>query len=185
MPLKRGKSPSVISANISEMIRAGHPHDQAVATALNIARKKAAEGGMQLGALNPQPEKIHVGPIHSTVAGRTDHLPVHVASGSYVIPADIVSAMGEGNSMAGFKVSDKIFRDPEGDREPHKNPAFADTETVPVVVAGGEYIISPQDVIYLGGGSMEDGHRSLDEFVKQYRQKTIQTLKSLPGPKKD
>ena len=58
-------------------------------------------------------------------------------------------------------------------------------ETVPVVVAGGEYIISPQDVIYLGGGSMEDGHRSLEEFVKQYRQKTIQTLKSLPGPKKD
>ena len=110
---------------------------------------------------------------------------MHVASGSYVIPADIISAMGEGNSMAGFKVSDRIFRDPEGDREPHKNPAFADVETVPVVVAGGEYIISPQDVIHLGGGSMEDGHRMLDEFVKQYRQKTIKTLKALPGPKKD
>jgi hypothetical protein len=32
---------------------------------------------------------------------------------------------------------------------------------------------------------MEDGHRMLDEFVKQYRQKTIKTLKALPGPKKD
>lgn len=185
MPLKRGKSQVTISKNISEMIHAGHPRDQAVAAALNIARKKAAEGGMKLGVANPQPDKIHVGPIHSTVAGRTDHLPVHVASGSYVIPADIISAMGEGNSMAGFKVSDRIFRAPDGEREPHKNPAFADTETVPVVVAGGEYIISPQDVIHLGGGSMEDGHRMLDEFVKQYRQKTIQTLKALPGPKKD
>ena len=120
MPLKRGKSQATISGNISEMIRAGHPRDQAIAAALNIARKKAAEGGMRLGVANPQPEKIHVGPIHSTVAGRTDHLPVHVASGSYVIPADIISAMGEGNSMAGFKVSDRIFRDPNGDREPHK-----------------------------------------------------------------
>lgn len=185
MPLKRGKSQASISSNISEMIHAGHPRDQAIAAALNIARKKAAEGGMRLGVDNPQPEKIHVGPIHSAVAGRTDHLPVHVASGSYVIPADIISAMGEGNSMAGFKVSDRIFRDPEGDREPHKNPAFADVETVPVVVAGGEYIISPQDVIHLGGGSMEDGHRMLDEFVTQYRQKTIKTLKNLPPPKKD
>lgn len=185
MPLKHGKSQATISSNIREMIDAGHPQNQAVAAALNIARKKAAEGGMQLGSRNPQPEKIHVGPIHSAVAGRTDHLPVHVASGSYVIPADIVSAMGEGNSMAGFKVADTIFRDPGGDREPHKNPAFSDTETVPVVVAGGEYIISPQDVIHLGEGSMEDGHRMLDEFVKQYRRKTINTLKSLPPPKKD
>lgn len=185
MPLKHGKSQATISSNISEMIRAGHPQDQAIAAALNVARKKAAEGGMQLGAVNPQPNKIHVGPIHSAVAGRTDHLPVHVASGSYVIPADIISAMGEGNSMAGFKVADRIFRAPDGEKEPHKNPAFQDTETVPVVVAGGEYIISPQDVIHLGGGAMDDGHRMLDEFVKQYRQKTIQTLKALPGPKKD
>lgn len=53
--------------------------------------------------------KVHKGAIHSTVAGRTDHLPMHVASGSYVIPADIISAMGEGNSMAGFKVAKDIF----------------------------------------------------------------------------
>lgn len=53
--------------------------------------------------------KVHKGAIHSTVAGRTDHLPMHVASGSYVIPADIISAMGEGNSMAGFKVAKNIF----------------------------------------------------------------------------
>ena len=53
------------------MIHAGHPRDQAIAAALNIARKKAAEGGMRLGVDNPQPDKIHVGPIHSAVAGRT------------------------------------------------------------------------------------------------------------------
>ena len=47
---------------------------------------------------------VHVGPIHSAVAGRTDHLPMHVPSGAYVLPADIVSAMGEGNTAAGFKV---------------------------------------------------------------------------------
>ena len=53
----------------------------------------------------------HTGAIHSSVAGRTDHLPIHVPSGSYVIPADIISGMGEGNTIAGFKHMRRIFGD--------------------------------------------------------------------------
>ena len=37
MPLKAGKTPAIISANIREMIRAGHPRDQAVAAAMRKA----------------------------------------------------------------------------------------------------------------------------------------------------
>jgi len=72
-------------------------NEHVIQAAVNMAR---ARGGKA---------KVHKGPIHSAVAGRTDHLPMHVASGSYVIPADIISAMGEGNSMAGFKVAKNIF----------------------------------------------------------------------------
>lgn len=268
--------------------------------------------------------KVHKGPIHSTVAGRTDHLPMHVASGSYVIPADIISAMGEGNSMAGFKVAKSIFSSagpydqdagampygggdmPYGQPSPRKRasggnakasaaiaagdtrvaanraasamyaqqanqrdgtpipshlqgyapagglsgsggtgsfglpdpssggvssvfgmrgltdlvdgggigasgdrfkgglmsgamnllgvtpyaakaaggPAESD-DAVPIVAAGGEYVISPEEVTHIGGGSIEDGHKILDAFVKKMRKKTIRTLQSLPGPKKD
>ena len=45
MPLKKGKSQKTISSNISEMIHAGHPHDQAVAAALNVARRAKRAGG--------------------------------------------------------------------------------------------------------------------------------------------
>ena len=147
--------------------------------------------------------KVHTGPIHSTVAGRTDHLPIHVPSGAYVIPADIISSMGEGNTMAGFKVAKNIFSSkiygqkklgagmpyggsglPYGVPSPGK-AAGGSTDTVPIVAAGGEYVIPPEDVAALGDGSLDDGHKILDQFVLKQRAKTVKTLEKLPGPKKD
>jgi hypothetical protein len=123
--------------------------------------------------------KVHVGPIPSSVAGRTDHLPMHVPSGSYVIPADIVSALGEGNTMSGFEIVDDMNADH------HDDGRYASGGAVPIVAAGGEYVIPPHVVAGVGKGSLDTGHRVLDEFVKHVRAKTIKTLKKLPGPKKD
>ena len=55
----------------------------------------------------------------------------------------------------------------------------------PIVAAGGEYVLSPDEVRMAGEGDLEIGHKVLDEFVKRYRAQTIKTLKNLPGPKKD
>lgn len=43
MPLKKGKSKKILSENIAEMIRAGHPKDQAVAAAYSVQRKSKAK----------------------------------------------------------------------------------------------------------------------------------------------
>lgn len=339
MPLKKGKSQATISANISEMIKAGHPRDQAIAAALSTARKVRADGGrneddirtakrlgmnpssisdvreagkmrdfhkdlmgkmrdrglshaenvkslrdagalpfdvgtrfttphsrknnlppftvtghwadiknptekygyrvergnrddeygfessqvygmpdmhegfQQMGGLRAVKRhggrlarasggqvttKVHVGPIHSAVAGRTDHLPMNVPSGSYVIPADIISAMGEGNTMAGFRHMRLIFGGTpySGDKEPYgaeggpyneplPGKAGGGAATVPIIAAGGEYVLSPEQVMNVGKGDLDTGHRVLDEFVKRMRAITIKTLKKLPGPKKD
>ena len=196
MPLKKGSSQKTVSANISELVHSGRPQQQAIAIALKTARETKANGGAPFfgspGDIST--EKIHVGPIHSPVAGRTDHLPMHVASGSYVIPADIISAMGEGNTMAGFKVANTIFTPvpnmaglPGADAQlglPGK-AAGGSVQPVPIVAAGGEYVISPDDVSRLGKGDTDLGHQILDAFVKKMRRKTVETLKKLPGPKKD
>jgi hypothetical protein len=200
MPLTKGKSQKTISHNIAEMVHAGHPQNQAIAAALNTARQAKAHGGAHVPRVHkPKAGHLHVGPIHSSVAGRTDHLPMHVPSGSYVIPADIVSAMGEGNTMAGFKHMKLMFGGTPygqgsqpygGSAGPYgqalqTRAAGGQTEAVPIVAAGGEYVLSPEQVIEIGEGSLEDGHRALDEFVKRKRAETIKTLKHLPGPKKD
>jgi hypothetical protein len=197
MPLAKGSSQKIIGLNIKELMDTGRPQKQAVAIALNESRKRRATGGASFFG-NPRTaemNKIHVGPIRSPVAGRTDHLPMHVHSGSYVIPADIISAMGEGNTEAGFKVANTIFTPvpemkgaPGMDAQlglPGKAEGGSIGPPVPIVAAGGEYVIHPDDVTRIGGGDIDRGHKELDSFVKMMRAKTVQTLRKLPPPKVD
>ncbi len=56
---------------------------------------------------------------------------------------------------------------------------------MPIVAAGGEYVLSPEQVRGVGNGDLDTGHRVLDRFVKDTRAQLIKTLQKLPGPKKD
>lgn len=121
-----------------------------------------------------------VGALKSHVAGRTDHIPVDVPAESFVIPADIVSGLGEGNTENGFHVLNALFNLPGGSAPPaiHRKDGGA----VPIMAAGGEYIVPPEKVAEIGSGDIKRGHRILEHFVKHVRKKTIRTLQKLPRP---
>lgn len=300
-----------------------------VKVALKIARKHRDDGGSIDTTTTTAGPRFHAGPIHSAVAGRTDHLPMHVESGSYVLPADVVSAGGSGNTLAGFKVLRRTFGgEPYGetgapygqtkgvyglpttyarggkvraagvmfltpDREVllmrragkdhhgewgfpaghiekgetpemaarretqeeagydhdgglapflHENSEKVDFTTylahsqrfeprindehdrarwvhideakklslhpgvraaieklkdraakahggqssgVPIVAAGGEFVVRPDEVRRIGHGDIDLGHRALDSFVRRVRRELIGTLSKLPGPRRD
>ncbi len=153
---------------------------------------------------------VQPGMLKSPIPGRTDKLPISVPAGSYVIPADIVSGLGQGNSDAGNAILGKMFKSgPLGMKAPArvgasakrqtapllkgakisaKATGFADgggVEEVPVIAAGGEYILHPEQVMSVGGGDMDRGHEILDAFVLHSRKQLVKTLKKLPGPAKD
>lgn len=121
-------------------------------------------------------EPITVGPLHSRVPGRTDHLAITVPEGSFVIPADVVSYLGEGNSTAGLDRASEMFPSPRALR--------ANGGKVPIAAAGGEFVVDPETVKQIGGGDLKRGHDRLDQFVLKTRQQHINHLKRLPRPEK-
>lgn len=110
------------------------------------------------------------GLLTSPVGGRTDHLAVSPATGSYVIPADVISGLGEGNTLAGANVMQKILETgphgtpmPSGRRgsgPPRPPPAYREGEGddgmasgggIPHYAAGG---MSPAVSSYLAGNGL-------------------------------
>lgn len=125
------------------------------------------------------------GPLDSAVAGRTDHLPVSVPDDAYVIPADIVSALGQGNTASGFKVLQGMLRQMTLDHLQGGRPTLqAPPGKVDVMVAGGEFVVPPAVVAAIGEGDLRQGHAALDSFVRLVRKQTIAHLRALPGPKR-
>ena len=272
MPLIQSGSKKAVSENIRRLRSEGRSEDQAVAIALRIARDHSRKGLATGGAATDAAPAIY-GLVDSAVPGRTDRHNTDLDSGAYVLPADVVAGIGQGNSLAGGAVLNRMFnnsplgiapptlakarpaaaapkgytppnlvsqmgnltnaaktaydnRDDGDDEEDPSTPdapsaapsaVMADTpapagpeeETaakggkihgkVKAVIAGGEYVLTPDQIAYgprLGGLDPDDhdpkhyakalarGHAILDSFVLARRAKDIKTLKSLPKPKK-
>jgi hypothetical protein len=201
MPLIKSGSRNAISTNISEMVHAGHPQNQAVAAAMRNARKYGknfASGGTSWQERASGRALAHEGMIKSAVPGRTDALPITVGGGAYILPAEHLAAIGQGNSIAGGQIANQMLglSKKGGLRTPRaiihkqgrmKMPKIADGGAAPdvdIVAAGGEYVVSPEKVREIGGGDLDKGHRVLDAWVMSTRKQHIKTLKNLKPPKK-
>lgn len=126
-----------------------------------------ASGGAVQETTPGSKNKTAVGYIKSDTGGTADKLSFNVVQDSYVIPADIVSGLGHGNSDAGAKILSERF----------KGRLSARTKgTVPVKLSGGEYVIPPHVVKRVGKGDVERGIDHFEDLIKTVRAKTILDL---------
>lgn len=139
MPLKSGSGSKVVSGNIRELHKGKtYAHTaakfgkkdadrQAVAIALSKAAGKNEGGGVanrNFGGGFEMQKAPHLdvpwqersamrsmtrGALLTATPGRADAHRTNVPSGSYVIPADVVSGRGQGNTLAGAAVLGKMF----------------------------------------------------------------------------
>lgn len=179
----------VISAAKAEALRAQHAAGaRSPSSALHEPSMKAAGGNVRSPmdiayAVRRQNRaeggEVHAGPILSSVPGRTDNHPMDVEEGAYILPADHISSLGEGNTMAGMEVVNHMIESLGVDPQ-HRGQG----NPVPINAAGGEVAIPPEVVMTIGGGDIKRGHEMLDQWVLLNRKKHISTLRKLPGPAK-
>lgn len=139
------------------------------------------------------------GYLHGTTSGRADDILTTAPAGSHVIPADVVSGLGEGNSLAGARIMDEIIRTgPGGIPMPsgggRRSLPTAPTpvqqsrggatpgDQRPVALSHGEYVVKPEDVIRFGDGDREIGHKVWDHFTVHMRKLIIRQMEKLPPP---
>lgn len=163
---------------------------------------KASGGGLSIPPVKPV--KMTTGPLVSSVPGRTDKHFTHVPSGSYVVPADIVSGHGQGNTLAGMNALHNLFKmgrnQSLGMNPSHyhlnklKRGGVADKHVgkpVPVKLAGGEIVVPPHNVhetmqrLRKRKMTLDEAHKEMDKWVVEHRTKLRRTLAKLPGPVKN
>lgn len=182
-----------------------------------VAAQNRADGGFSMQKSphitstwqnRAESRSMHVGPVLSSVPGRTDHHPTKVPSGSYVIPADVVSGRGQGNTLAGAKALQSMFKmGPYGTSIPHlghgmgipKGPQLQKAahsgggkggngsigSPTPVNIAGGEIVVPPENLMETVHPDLDTAHQIMDAWVLNERNNHIKTLKGLPGPARD
>lgn len=209
MPLSKSKSKQAFVHNVKAELAAGKPRKQALAIAYSVQRNACnggrmnpyADGGaIPFGVRESAKQFGRSGLISSPTLGRADKVSGAVRAGSYVMPADVVSAMGQGNTAAGARALNGLMSSsPYGaavGRPPRargmtskRMKRFADggaaTEEFPVNLSGGEFVFPPEAVAAFGGGDIDHGHQILDALVKEVRRKNIKHISSLPPPRKD
>jgi hypothetical protein len=135
--------------------------------------QRLANGGKVSSTKNDSKRATVTGYIDSKTGGVSDKLAYNAGKDSYVLPADVVSGLGDGNSNAGAKILDDKYKDRA------KTPSKA---TVPVKLSGGEYVIHPSAVKRAGGGNIDKGLDHFDSLVHRVRARTIHALNKKKAP---
>lgn len=139
-----------------------------------------AEGG------NVEDRSIKM-PDASYVAGQSGGLAALKAGGlregAFIIPADVISHLGNGSSEAGMKIVRERLN-----ARPIKGPGDGMSDSIPTTIAGRqkarvaneEAEVPPEIVASLGGGSMEKGAQKLFEMMDNVRKARTGKKKQAP-----
>jgi hypothetical protein len=147
-----------------------------------IAQEQFADGGMTGYSYDPTTNSYKMmakGGLTSLKAGG-------LREGAFIVPADVISHLGNGSSEAGMKIVQERLKG-----RPIKGPGDGMSDSIPTTIAGKqparvaneEAEIPPEVVAALGGGSLEKGAKKLYEMMDKIRQDRTGKKKQAPAVK--
>lgn len=108
----------------------------------------------------------HGGPIGGQGGGQEDNIPMDADVGGFVIPADVVGHLGDGNSVEGARKLDESF----GRIGYAKGGSVGKGQSkTPINISAGEYYIPADGVAQVGGGDPKAGKRKLTGLISKVR----------------
>lgn len=123
-----------------------------------------------------QRRMIPRGLVASATDGRADLVKRSVPKDTYVVPADVVSGLGQGNSLSGGHNLNAALG---GVKTPKGYQRGGDVD---VMLSGGEHLVPPGKVAGLGYGDPKAGARRMDGLVAATRRSNAHAAMNLPGP---
>jgi hypothetical protein len=95
---------------MAQVFKQGQNQETAFGNPAVMGIPRAGGGQLPLSGTPGQgAQDMFQGPLHSQVPGRTDRIKLNVKPGSYVVPADVTSMIGEGNTHAGTSIINMMF----------------------------------------------------------------------------
>ena len=135
------------------------------------------------GEVESRDKLLKQGPLLGSTPGRADKVNAKVEDGAYVLPADCISACGQGSSLAGHAAIERMLSQlPPARPSDRQKTLQRNGKPVPVALSDGEHLLSKGSVERIGGGDYERGRELLDQFVMRVRHRQIQQLSKLPPP---
>lgn len=194
---KASKAASIANA----IVKDGGDEGMAIATANKHVKR-------QVGGMAPPPmgeEEIDAvfdsrpheeGLLEGDSPGRTDRLPQSTTADSFVIPADVVSSLGQGNTASGAKILSDMLAPMLGEMGPKQGANGGQNDRSHVIVAAGEFMVPKHKVDEIGRRFREQGLSKArsdnnagqeylrEVFVPSLRKQQMKFLKEAPQPKR-
>jgi hypothetical protein len=152
-----------------------------------------AQGGMVPNERTGSSNNFSYDPVTGTYkklaqGGLTSLKAGGLREGAFIVPADVISHLGNGSSEAGMKIVRERLKG-----RPIKGPGDGMSDSIPTTIAGKqparvaneEAEIPPEVVAALGGGSLEKGAKKLYEMMDKIRKDRTGKKKQAPAVKAD
>jgi hypothetical protein len=152
-------------------------------TPMGVFKAGTEPGGSFYGTPTEEQYALYSRPKGENILGLSRGGIASLRENDFILPADVISHMGNGSSDAGMKIAVEEFEaEPiEGKGDGMSDSNLTDIENKQKALVAHEEALIPREMVaFLGGGSVEKGAKELEKFMTRVRKARTGKAKQAP-----